>query len=110
MRKYAHKIDKNQNEIVEGLREIPGMSVTILSRVGKGVPDLLCGYQKRNFLFEVKPDFRDSLTPDEQKFQRGWNGQVHVVCTWQQAWVIIRREIAWNSRQTPDTSETCAPA
>ena len=49
----AARIDRNQPEIVEALRKL-GASVQPLHTVHDSVPDLLIGYQGRNFLLEVK--------------------------------------------------------
>jgi|GEM_PF-5567154 len=52
MRRSA-RIDRNQPEIVEALRKL-GASVQPLHTAHDGIPDLLVGYQGRNFLLEVK--------------------------------------------------------
>jgi hypothetical protein len=88
----AGKIDRNQPEIVEKLREI-GATVQILSAVGKGCPDLLVGFQGRNLLLEVKdgdlvPSAR-KLTPDQLGWHREWHGQVTVVDDWQMAVLAV---------------------
>jgi len=43
--RYARKKDDNQDLIVEMLHLIPGVSVTILSGQGEGIPDLMVGEQ-----------------------------------------------------------------
>jgi hypothetical protein len=48
-RKYAAKVDANQAAVVAALRKI-GASVQPLHGVGAGVPDLLVGFQGRNWL------------------------------------------------------------
>ncbi len=88
----ASKIDSNQPEIVEKLREL-GASVQILSAVGKGCPDLLVGFQGRNLLLEVKdgdlvPSAR-KLTPDQLGWHAGWQGQVTVVDDWRMAVLAV---------------------
>jgi hypothetical protein len=51
--------------------------------VGKGVPDLLCGYQGRNVLLEIKdgskPPSKRKLNPDQVEWHDKWRGQVCVV-------------------------------
>jgi hypothetical protein len=76
----AKRSDHNQALIVEALRAA-GASVTILSSVGGGCPDLLCGFHERNVLIEVKNlDGRgDRLTPAEDAWIRSWRGQVAIV-------------------------------
>ena len=76
------RTDQNQTEIVKALRQI-GCSVKVTSKLGRGFPDLVVGYRKRNLLLEVKdgnkPLSERRLTPDEQKFDNEWAGQVDVV-------------------------------
>lgn len=78
----AKKIDANQNEIVNALRKIPGVKVAITSALGDGFVDIVVGYQKQNYLIELKdgnkPPSDRKLTPDEVKFHEGWTGQVGV--------------------------------
>ncbi len=73
-----HRTDSNQKEIVEGLR-MAGVSVKVLSQVGHGCPDLLCGFRGLNLLLEVKdgkkPPSQRKLTEAEQKFFDEWRGQ-----------------------------------
>ena len=49
----AAKVDANQAEIVQALRQI-GAVVQSLAAVGNGCPDLLVGYRNRLFLLELK--------------------------------------------------------
>lgn len=46
-------MDQNHAEIVHALRDV-GCSVLSLASLGRGAPDLLCGYKGRNVLLEVK--------------------------------------------------------
>lgn len=73
----AAKIDANQDEIVTALRKV-GATVQSLAGVGKGVPDLLVGYQGETYLIEVKdgdkvPSAR-KLTPDQEDWHGKWTG------------------------------------
>lgn len=78
----AAKIDENQNEIVAALRKV-GASVQILSSVGKGCPDIICGIAGVNYFLEIKdgnkPLSAQKLTPDQFEWHGGWKGQVVVV-------------------------------
>lgn len=78
----ARRIDENQREIVKALRSI-GVSVQILSDMGKGCPDILCGHCGINYLFEIKngalSPSRQKLTPHEQTFFDNWRGQVCII-------------------------------
>lgn len=86
-RKFSHQVDVNQPEIVAELRKL-GISVCILSRVGNGVPDILCGYKGTNWLFEIKNSGK-KLTPDEVIFRDTWNGQVNVIENTKDALVLM---------------------
>lgn len=67
------------------IRKIPGVSVVSIHVRGDGVPDLIVGHRKRNYLLEVKdpskPPSKRRLTPDEEIFHKMWNGQIAVVHT-----------------------------
>jgi hypothetical protein len=72
------RTDDNQKLIVEQLRKL-GVSVAVTSMMGKGFPDLVLGYQNKNFLIELKdgakPKSQKGLTMDEAKFFTAWKGQ-----------------------------------
>jgi Holliday junction resolvase len=77
----ANRIDANQNDIVDALREA-GAVVRIISQ-GDGIPDLLVGYNGFTILMEVKdgdkvPSKRQ-LTEAEQKFFDEWEGGLLVI-------------------------------
>ena len=77
----AARTDNNQSEIVKALRQV-GMSVQVLSAVGKGCPDLLVGWRGTNYLCEIKdgakvPSARP-LTLDQQRWIFEWAGVVIV--------------------------------
>jgi Holliday junction resolvase len=73
----AAKVDANQEQVVEALRAA-GASVQTLAAVGKGVPDLLVGYQGKTLLLEVKdgrrPPSERRLTEDQLKWHGAWRG------------------------------------
>lgn len=79
---YAKRVDANQAEITEALRQV-GASVQPIHTLGKGVPDLLVGYRGVNLVLEVKdgakPASAQKLTPDEANWHARWRGQVAVV-------------------------------
>jgi len=78
-------VDANQGAIVKVLREIPGVTVALLSQVGAGVPDLLVGYRGRNYLWEIKdpnkPPSKRRLTIAQERFHAEWRGQIGVAET-----------------------------
>ncbi len=74
----AAKVDKNQAEIVDALRDV-GAVVTSIHRHGEGVPDILVSFRGVWYLMEVKAS-DGRLTPDEKEFiDRHHNATVHVV-------------------------------
>lgn len=93
MRRKA-RVDDNQQEIVAALRQV-GCSVISLAPVGGGCPDILCGFQGRNILMELKDGSkspsRRKLTADQQGFHATWNGQIAVVKNVKEAIRCLRR-------------------
>ena len=81
MRKAA-RIDGNQVEIVAALRRA-GCTVTSLSSLGNGVPDILVGRHGVNYLLEIKdgskPPSRQRLTDMEAQWLEAWRGSASVV-------------------------------
>ena len=78
----AAKVDANQAEIVQALRQI-GATVQSLAAVGNGCPDLLVGFRGKNWLLEIKdgnkPPSAQALTPHQVEWHRVWQGRVVVV-------------------------------
>lgn len=89
----AARTDTNQSAIVAALRQ-HGASVQCLHTIGKGVPDLLVGWQGRNYLLEIKdnskPPSARRLTPDEEQWHLEWRGQVQVVSSVEEAIALIK--------------------
>lgn len=88
----AARVDENQSSIVKDLRKLR-YSVTDLSNVGQGCPDILVGARAMNFLFEIKnpakvPSQR-KLTSDQKDFFRDWKGQVRKIETTEEAIRVI---------------------
>ena len=73
----AAKVDANQQQVVQALRAV-GATVQSLAGVGKGVPDLLVGYQGKTLLLEVKdgnkPPSERRLTEDQLAWHGAWRG------------------------------------
>ena len=82
-----YRADANQNEIVSQLRDC-GVSVEVLSQVGKAFPDLLVGFRGKNYLMEVKGEDGE-LSADQVKWHFEWNGQVCVVRTFGEALAVL---------------------
>ena len=81
--RWAAKVDANQAEIVEALRQV-GASVLVLSRVGQGCADLAAGIRGETFFLEVKSG-KGKLTPAEQEFMDKWRGHYAIVRTPEEA-------------------------
>ena len=73
----AAKIDANHEQVVSALRAA-GASVQSLAGVGKGVPDLLVGFQGKTLLMEVKDGRKTPserrLTEDQVRWHGAWSG------------------------------------
>lgn len=76
MRRNAKK-DVNQTEIVNQLRDIPGVSVAITHRLGGGFPDIVIGYKNHNLLVELKSE-GGKLNEAEEKFSDSWRGAYRI--------------------------------
>ena len=92
-----HRVDRNQNRIVEAL-EVIGASVERLG--SKDQPDLLVGYQHRNYLMEVKTE-SGKLRDGQEDFQERWKGQVSTVRTIADALRVLGVHV----RAAPDEPE-----
>lgn len=75
--RYAARVDANQQAIVKALRQA-GRSVVSLHREGKGIPDLLVGYHRMNFVLEIKTE-KGTLTEDQVSFIDNFRGTVYIV-------------------------------
>jgi hypothetical protein len=65
----AARVDENQRDIVQALRDA-GAYVWII-----GLPvDLLVGYQNHTFLMEIKTDSKKRLTTLQADFFQNWKG------------------------------------
>lgn len=84
MPKFAARIDKNQPDIVKSFRKL-GCSVAHIHMVGGGIPDIIVGFQGKNYLIEIKdgskPPSGRKLTSDEQVWHDEWRGSVHIIET-----------------------------
>ena len=73
----AAKIDANHEAVVLALRAV-GATVQSLAGVGKGVPDLLVGFQNQTILMEIKDGTKSPsarlLTEDQLRWHGSWKG------------------------------------
>lgn len=79
--------DANQKDIVSALESI-GASVVDLHTVGNACPDILVGYQQRNYLMEIKT-LGGHLTNGQLEFMHTWRGQTCVVRSVVEAFQVI---------------------
>lgn len=89
------RVDRNQPEIVAGLRKA-GAVVHCTHQLGGGFPDVFCNFRGRIFGFEIKdpqqPPSGRKLTDDEKAFLDNWNrcGEtIFVIETVEQALTIM---------------------
>lgn len=92
MRTHA-RVDDNQPEIVDALRDAGASVEPRLSCLGGGVPDLLVGIRGVTTVFEVKdgnkPPSRRRLTDDEEEWHADWRGSKYVVESKEHALAIL---------------------
>lgn len=97
MPRRASRSDENQPAIVAALRAC-GATVTPTHGVCGGFPDLVVGYQGRNFLLEVKdpakPKGDQKLTPAQIEWHAAWRGQKAVVKTVDEALIAVGAKYA----------------
>ena len=76
------KVDKNQNEIVNALRSIPGVTVST------GKDDILVGRNGLTYWFEIKSDCATNKAgsvmeckkkDSQKKLEAGWAGHYQIV-------------------------------
>lgn len=82
-----NRADNNQKEIVDALRKA-GVSVIVLSQVGFGCPDLLCGKNGKNYLFEIKAPDGD-LSDSQKEFFDNWQGRAYIIRSFEEAMELI---------------------
>jgi Holliday junction resolvase len=70
---FAKKTDVIQKDVVKKLRSM-GATVVDLSAVGKGMTDLLVGFDGQTILLEVKSGADKKFTPQQIKFFATWTG------------------------------------
>ena len=93
--RFNKKVDKNQSEIVQALREV-GASVYDASTVGQGFPDLVVGFNGVNYLIEVKRvvgNKTTKLNDKQQHWHDNWNGNSSTVSTPEEAVQLLDAEL-----------------
>ena len=84
-RKYStNKTDGNQKDIVKHLLEIPGISVKT------NVDDILVGYNKVNYWFEIKrPDRSNKKGELYNRNRKTEKNQIDLLETWRGQYAIV---------------------
>ncbi len=86
------RVDSNQKEIVSKLREI-GCSILHTHQLGKGAPDIIIGYNGKNYLIEIKDGTKSisqqKLTKDELQFKSNWKGSYFVCNSYEQIKAVL---------------------
>jgi hypothetical protein len=77
MSKYARRVDVNQSEIVQALKQL-GCSVFDTSRVAGGYPDLTIGRNGKTVLVEIKSSEKAKFTSAQELFMMNWRGSTVV--------------------------------
>ena len=87
---YIKKVDKNQKDVVNALRNY-GAQVILLHTVGGGIPDLMVCYADTTILMEVKDAADKKLTPQQVMFFDEWKGgALHRVNSVQEALEVLK--------------------
>jgi len=81
------RVDANQASIVADLRAV-GATVEDLHEVGEGCPDIAVGFRGVNYMFEIKTE-KGKLRPKQRKWHGWWHGQVDVIRSSEEAFVIM---------------------
>ncbi len=92
--RHKARVDDNQPEIVRAFRRL-GCSVAHTHQLGKGFPDLIIGFMKKNFLIEIKDGSKipskQKLTDDELEFHNAWLGNIHIIKSEDEAIDLVNR-------------------
>ena len=72
------RVDDNHREIVQALRDHPGVSLFSTAALGKGIPDICIGYRSFNILCEIKGP-KGRLNPAQTEWHFRWTGAPVVI-------------------------------
>lgn len=90
------RVDSNQKKIVSELRKL-GCSILHTHQLGKGAPDIIVGYNGKNYLIEIKDGSKSlsqqKLTKDELQFKSDWKGSYYVCNSTEQVKEILYCEL-----------------
>ena len=83
--RYNPRRDANESAIIDALLW-SGATVEKLNI--KGAPDLLVGYNEKNYLIEVK-NGKAKLNKNQKEWHEDWHGKAYVVRTPEEAIMIL---------------------
>ncbi len=90
--RWNRKTDANQKEIVAALRAY-GATVHDASAMGQGFPDLVVGFDGKNYLIEIKKSVTKTksttLNSIQQRWHDNWKGTSFIVTTPEEAVHIL---------------------
>lgn len=72
--RYRRRVDRNEAEIAAAFEKIGATVEHILSDSKGGIPDLLVGFQGRNYLIEVKVPKEGRLSEIQKVWRDDWSG------------------------------------
>lgn len=73
MPRWAARTDSNQSDIVNGLRDIPGVSVQT------GHDDLLVGFRGKTYWYEIKASEKAKRREGQKLLEKTWDGHYKIV-------------------------------
>lgn len=70
-----------------------GCSILHTHQLGKGAPDIIIGYNGKNYLIEIKDGTKSisqqKLTKDELQFKSNWKGSYFVCNSYEQIKAVL---------------------
>lgn len=90
----ARRVDANHSAIVDALRRL-GCSVLDLSRVGRGCPDILCGYGGISLPAEIKTA-KGKFNDRQNEFLSQWTGGCYLLRTVEDCAELANTLRAWH--------------
>ena len=89
---FDNRTDANQPEIIKLLRQVPGLGVMSLDKVGDGFGDVLIWW-RAYFMIEIKTE-AGKLTKKQIERRQTWPGPIPVARSFDEVWAIINKEVA----------------
>lgn len=71
--RWAQKTDKNQQDILDQIRKVPGL------KAEAGHDDILVGYKGLTYWFEIKTGPKADIRDSQTKLLNEWTGHYQIV-------------------------------